>query len=111
MSWPLSKPIMATLALFVAVGYWNSFFEAIMYIRATDRWTLQLVLREIVMSSNTQMLQTGGNLAEPGQNHVGIAEIRDLDCGNRADYVRLPVPAEVLYAGRYGRGCEGIKIY
>lgn len=64
---PLSKPIMATLALFVAVGYWNSFFEAIMYIRATDRWTLQLVLREIVMSSNTQMLQTGGNLAELGK--------------------------------------------
>ena len=54
---PLSKPIMATLALFVAVGY----------IRATDRWTLQLVLREIVMSSNTQMLQTGGNLAELGK--------------------------------------------
>ena len=38
-----------------------------MYIRATDRWTLQLVLREIVMSSNTQMLQTGGNLAELGK--------------------------------------------
>jgi putative aldouronate transport system permease protein len=61
---PLSKPILATLTLFISVGFWNSFFEAIMYIQDPKLWTLQLLLREIIMSSNTQMLQTGGNLAE-----------------------------------------------
>lgn len=61
---PLSKPILATLALFIAVGYWNSFFEAVIYIRDPQKWTLQLVLREIIMAANTQMLQTEGNLAE-----------------------------------------------
>ncbi|AEE95924.1 carbohydrate ABC transporter permease [Mahella australiensis] len=61
---PLSTPIIATIALFVAVGYWNSFFSAIVYIRDPGKWTLQLVLREIIMAANTQLLQTGGNYAE-----------------------------------------------
>lgn len=61
---PLSKPILATLALFVSVRYWNSFFNAVIYIRTPAKWTLQLVLREVVMASDVQFLATGGNLAE-----------------------------------------------
>ena len=63
---PLSKTILATLSLFIAVSFWNCFFEAIMYIRETKLWTLQLVLREIIISSNTEVLQATGNLAERG---------------------------------------------
>lgn len=48
---PLSKPIIATLSLFVAVTRWNSFFAAIIYIRDQDLWTLQLLLREILFSA------------------------------------------------------------
>lgn len=61
---PLSKPILATLALFVAVAYWNSFFNAVVYTRTPEKWTLQLVLREIVMMSDVQFLASGGNSAE-----------------------------------------------
>ena len=57
-------PIFSTIALFVAVGYWNSFFSAVLYIRSTDRWTLQLVLREILMSADMALLASGGNAAE-----------------------------------------------
>ncbi|MCK9478568.1 MAG: carbohydrate ABC transporter permease [Firmicutes bacterium] len=60
---PLSMPIIATIALFIAVSYWNSFFNAVVYIRSTSKWTLQLLLREIIMTSNAALLQ-GTNFAE-----------------------------------------------
>ena len=61
---PLSTPILATISLFVAVGHWNSFFSALIYISTPSKWTLQLVLREILMSANSQLLASGGNSAE-----------------------------------------------
>ncbi|MBQ8953173.1 MAG: carbohydrate ABC transporter permease, partial [Clostridia bacterium] len=61
---PLSKPIMATIALFAAVQYWNSYFSAVMYIRRQALWPVQLVLREIVLANNTAALDAGNNLAE-----------------------------------------------
>lgn len=64
---PLSMPIIATILLFVAVSHWNSFFSAIIYIRSPKKWTLQLVLREILLSANNQMLASGGNSAEVSQ--------------------------------------------
>lgn len=60
---PLSTPILATIALFVAVGHWNSFFSALIYISSPEKWTLQLVLREILMSANSQLLSSGGDSA------------------------------------------------
>ena len=55
---PLSVPILATLSLFYAVGKWNSYFNAIVYIRDREKWTLQLLLREVVISAN-MMRQEG----------------------------------------------------
>ena len=48
---PLSAPILATLGLFTAVGYWNSYFNAIMYMTKRGNWPLQLVLRELLFES------------------------------------------------------------
>lgn len=50
---PLSKPIIAVMVLFYAVGHWNSFFNALIYIRSEDKYPLQLVLREILMISQS----------------------------------------------------------
>jgi putative aldouronate transport system permease protein len=49
---PLSTPILATLGLFIAVTQWNSYFHAVIYIRDNHKWTLQLLLREIIMSAS-----------------------------------------------------------
>ena len=65
---PLSAPIMATIGLFRAVGLWNSYFAGIVYIRDRELWPVQLVLREIILSANTAMLEAGGNLAELDTN-------------------------------------------
>lgn len=41
---PLSKAVIAVIALFYAVGYWNNFFSALIYIQDTSKWPIQLVL-------------------------------------------------------------------
>ena len=48
---PLSAPIIAVLSMFYAVGHWNSFFNAMIYLRDPAKKTLQLVLREILIAN------------------------------------------------------------
>jgi len=48
---PLSKPIIATLSLFVAVGQWNNWFGPLMYLNNTETPTLMLFLKNIISSS------------------------------------------------------------
>ena len=49
---PLSKPVLATIALFVAVGQWNSWFDTYLYARGTvDLSTLQYELMKVLDSS------------------------------------------------------------
>lgn len=64
---PLCKPILATLCLFIAVQYWNSYFTAMLYIRDRTKWTLQLVLREIVLAN----VQNGNN--DPAQENYIVS--------------------------------------
>jgi putative aldouronate transport system permease protein len=46
---PLSKAILATLALFIAVGFWNSFFAPLIYLNTANKMPLQIVLRQLLM--------------------------------------------------------------
>ncbi len=54
---PLSKAVLAVIGLFYAVGYWNSFFNALIYLNDTAKWPLQLVLRTYVVN-NTEIAAT-----------------------------------------------------
>jgi putative aldouronate transport system permease protein len=49
---PLSVPIIATMILFYAVGHWNSFFSAIIYLKEKARYPAQVFLRNIVVSGD-----------------------------------------------------------
>jgi multiple sugar transport system permease protein/putative aldouronate transport system permease protein len=46
---PLSAPIIAVLTMFYAVGHWNAYFNAMIYLRDPVKKTLQLVLRDILI--------------------------------------------------------------
>ncbi|HXM53928.1 MAG TPA: carbohydrate ABC transporter permease [Candidatus Dormibacteraeota bacterium] len=46
---PLSKAVLAVIALFYAVGYWNDFFNALLYLNDASMWPVQLVLRQYVL--------------------------------------------------------------
>lgn len=48
---PLSKPIIAVMALFYGVSHWNQFFAALIYLSKQDLFPLQLVLRNILLSN------------------------------------------------------------
>lgn len=54
---PLTKALTAILTLYYMVGYWNSYFNGIMYLKSASKYPLQLVLREIlIMDQNQEML-------------------------------------------------------
>lgn len=46
---PLSKPIIAVLVLMYAVGQWNAYFDALIYLKTADLFPLQLILRSIII--------------------------------------------------------------
>ncbi|WP_233531224.1 carbohydrate ABC transporter permease [Paenibacillus alkalitolerans] len=48
---PLSKPIIAVMVLFHVVGFWNGFFDALIYLNEESKYPLQLVLRNILVQN------------------------------------------------------------
>lgn len=57
---PLSKPMLAAFSLFTAVAYWNTYFNAILYITDSVKWPLQVFLQQVVIASNIgEFLNTG----------------------------------------------------
>lgn len=64
---PLSLPVLATFGLFYAVGHWNAYFGAMIYMTgARNKWPLQVILREIIILSEA----TAGDLANMDPNFV-----------------------------------------
>ncbi len=55
---PLSKPILATVALWLVVGHWNSWFDVLIYISDDTKFTLQIVLRRIILTGSKEILDT-----------------------------------------------------
>ena len=49
---PISVPIVATLTLFYAVSHWNSFFPALIYLRSSNKYPLQIFLRNMVVDGS-----------------------------------------------------------
>ncbi len=50
---PLSQAIIAVIALYLAVGYWNAYFNAMIFITDKDKYPLQIYLREILLTAKT----------------------------------------------------------
>lgn len=72
---PLSKAVLAVIGLFYGVGYWNSFFTALLYINDTNKWPLQLVLRTYVINDVAMGSQELAASAEalPPQTSIQMA--------------------------------------
>lgn len=52
---PLSKAVIAVIALFSAVGHWNSYFSAMIYLNDRDKFPLQIILREILIMNKVDL--------------------------------------------------------
>lgn len=65
---PLCKPVLATLALWIAVGLWNNFFQALIYLNDKSLTTLPLLIRQII--SGQQLAEQTGQLADSSTESV-----------------------------------------
>lgn len=63
---PLSKPVYATLALFYAVGRWNGYSDALMYVTKEEYHPLQLLLYNVLNSINSVEVATLEGFSSPG---------------------------------------------
>lgn len=53
---PLSKPIIAVMALYYAVDHWNDFMGPLLYLRSQELYPIQIVLRDILLSNSTEAM-------------------------------------------------------
>jgi putative aldouronate transport system permease protein len=75
---PLSKPVLATFTLFYAVGHWNDFFAALLYINDPAKWPLQVLLRQIVLLSQAaagDLNAMDPNFVKPPDQSIKMAVI------------------------------------
>jgi putative aldouronate transport system permease protein len=75
---PLSKPALAAFGLFYAVGIWNSYFTALLYLSDPAKWTVQVVLRQLVILNQGNMLDAGMQASfenPPPAETIGMAAI------------------------------------
>ncbi len=58
---PLCLPSIAVILLYYAVGHWNEYFNALIYLRQRSKFPLQMILRELVVLNNTDSALIGAN--------------------------------------------------
>jgi putative aldouronate transport system permease protein len=69
---PLSKPALATIALWIIVGHWNDYLNPLIFLADRSKYTLQLVLKEIVLNSESSLY---GLSAAASSNFTGVADL------------------------------------
>ena len=70
---PLSKPVIAVITLYYAVGHWNAYFNAMIYLSDKNLYPLQLILRQILVASKINLDEITGVEAIIGKQ--GLADI------------------------------------
>ncbi|OAS24328.1 carbohydrate ABC transporter permease [Paenibacillus oryzisoli] len=73
---PLSMPAIATISLFYAVTYWNTYMSAILYINESAKWPIQVLLRQIVvLASGMDVSSDLDSVAPPPAQSIKMAVI------------------------------------
>lgn len=98
---PLSKPILATVVLFVAVQLWNEYFQSMIFLRSAKWQSLQQVLRSIVMDSQ---------VADTTSAMVDIGERNFTDAIKNAAVMATMVPVMCVYPFLQKYFTKGIMI-
>lgn len=74
---PLSKPILAVLALWIGVGRWNSYFSEMVYLRDREKYTVSLYLRKVLWQVDSLRAMIEGNTQGGGMAVEVSAEIAE----------------------------------
>lgn len=80
---PLSMPVIAALTLFYAVGWWNSYFNVLIYIKSTDKLSLTVKLYQMLQNVGSELLRT--------TNGEGVSESTITPEGIRAASIVIAI--------------------
>jgi len=74
---PLSMPAIATISLFYAVTYWNTYLPAILYLNDANKWPIQVILRQIVILASGLTADTSAleDYVRPPEQTIKMAVI------------------------------------
>ena len=73
---PLSQTIMATLLLFYAVGHWNSYLSALLYLTDSRKMPLQMVIRKMVIDSDVANLTTANSASSSTETLITESKLK-----------------------------------
>ena len=82
---PISKPVMATIGMFAAFGYWNDWFQASLYIQDTKKQTLQSLLNQ--MQKNIEYI---------ANNPYGGLSLQEYKLGMPTESVRMAIAIVII---------------
>lgn len=105
---PLSKPILAVMALYYGVAHWNSYFTEMIYLRDRTKWPLQLFLREILAQGQISAASIEGIDAQQVQ-----ALMQQQDTANLLKYAVMVVailPMMIIYPFLQKSFAKGVMI-
>lgn len=88
---PLSKPVLVTVGLWIAVGHWQAWYDNLLYLQKPDKWGLQMILRELLVSNQQD------NITQTVKNTFGSAGAVDERQSKSAIIVISILPMVVLY--------------
>lgn len=79
---PLSKPILATITIFSAVGQWNNFMDTVLYVRSSRLFTLQYVLYDYLNRANAviELMRNDPSMAENASSILTPVTIKYTIC-------------------------------
>ena len=104
---PLSKAIIAIMVLYYGVGHWNSYFSALLYISDQDKYPLQLVLRNILITNQTALSQTATTAAA----RAALQEQQQLiDVMKYSLIIISSVPVLIMYPLVQKHFVKGVRI-
>lgn len=88
---PLSKPVLVTVGLWIAVGHWQAWYDNLLYLQKPDKWGLQMILRELLVSNQQD------NITQTVKNTFGSAGAVDERQLKSAIIVISILPMVVIY--------------
>lgn len=98
---PLSMPAIATFTLFFAVTHWNTYFNALIYLSDSKKWTLQLLIKTLVIDSNS------GAVAQAGASDEAVVPQETI---RMASIVLAMVPILIVYPFLQKHFAKGVMV-
>ena len=72
---PLSMPAIATVCVYTAVGYWNNYFSALIYINSLYLYPLAMYLRQVVVDTSSQLVDLNPEISNLNPQSVRNATV------------------------------------